>query len=125
MSPNINAQVGQQLKKRRKSLKLSQTQLGEILGITYQQIQKYESGVNKVSPDRLVDLSKALDAPLGYFFEGVESVSGYVEAKPHDTTSQILVSEEKRDMLNAYDKLPTHVKRQVREFINLVAITEK
>lgn len=121
----INSHIGQQLKKRRKTLKLSQTQLGEILGITYQQVQKYESGVNKVSPERLLDLSHALDTPLEYFFEGVRNAEGFIKAKPHESTTHVLVSPEKAELLEMYDELPTNVKRHLREFVKEMASSQK
>tara|TARA_R110000868_G_scaffold190862_1_gene434854 strand:- start:154446 stop:154889 length:444 start_codon:yes stop_codon:yes gene_type:complete len=113
----IDASVGAQLKARRKELKLSQTQLGDILGITYQQIQKYESGANKVSPGRLVHLSKALGVSLSYFFEGVESVVDVSEIKPHDTSKPVLLNPEKVELLKAYDALTPDFRKKVYDFI--------
>lgn len=123
--PDINVHIGGQLKKRRKSLKLSQTQLGEILGITYQQVQKYESGANKISPERLFDLSQALDTSLDYFFLGFNELDGFVETKPHQDTLHILVSPEKAHMLDMYDQLPTEVKRNIRELMEEVVASRR
>lgn len=113
----IDASVGVQLKLRRKELKLSQTQLGNILGITYQQIQKYESGANKVSPGRLVHLSKALDVALSYFFEGVEEAVDTSQIKHHDTNKPMLLNSEKVNLLSSYDKLSPGFRKKVYEFM--------
>ena len=61
--------VGARMRLRRRELGLSQERLGEVLGITFQQIQKYEKGTNRVGASRLEALSRALDVPIGYFFE--------------------------------------------------------
>ena len=113
----IDASVGMQLKLRRKALKLSQTQLGDILGITYQQIQKYESGANKVSPGRLVHLSKALGISLPYFFEGVETSVDVSKIKPHESSKPVLLNPEKVELLNTYDALDPNFRRKLYDFI--------
>ena len=69
-TPNeMDVHVGQRLKVRRALLGLSQEKLAEAIGLTFQQIQKYERGTNRVSAGRLFDLSKVLDVPISYFFE--------------------------------------------------------
>lgn len=68
----IDRLVGQRLRWRRKELRLTQEQLGERLGLTFQQVQKYEKGVNRISAGRLYELATALDVPVVYFYEGAE-----------------------------------------------------
>jgi transcriptional regulator with XRE-family HTH domain len=65
--------VGQRLRQARTSRKLSQTQLGEASGITFQQVQKYEKGTNRVSASRLFEFAKLLGVDISYFFEGAGS----------------------------------------------------
>jgi transcriptional regulator with XRE-family HTH domain len=113
----IDASVGQQLKVRRKELKLSQTQLGDMLGITYQQIQKYESGANKVSPGRLVHLSKTLGVPLPYFFENVEGAVDMTDIKPHISSRFVLLNPEKSKLLDVYDGLPDDLRKKVFDLV--------
>lgn len=60
--------VGQRLKARRKALGLSQTELGEKIDVSYQQVQKYEAGTNEVKPDRMMQLCGVLGVPVTYFF---------------------------------------------------------
>ena len=70
--PNpVDVHVGVRIRIRRAMLGLSQTTLGEQLGLTFQQIQKYERGTNRVSSSRLFDLTRVLDVPLAYFFDGM------------------------------------------------------
>ena len=64
----IDVMVGKRIRLRRVQLGLSQTELGQKLGVTFQQIQKYENGANRVSCSRLYETSVALDVPIAYFF---------------------------------------------------------
>jgi transcriptional regulator with XRE-family HTH domain len=71
--PNrIDELVGQRIRWRRKELKWTQEQLSEKLGLTFQQVQKYEKGVNRISAGRLYELDCVLDVEIGYFFEGAK-----------------------------------------------------
>ena len=65
----IDRVVGQRIRWRRRELKLSQEQLGELLSLTFQQVQKYEKGVNRIGASRLFHISKILDVPVQFFFE--------------------------------------------------------
>ena len=69
----IDRVVGQRIRWRRKELKLTQEKLGELLGLTFQQVQKYEKGVNRVSAGRLFEMSTAMGVPITYFFDGAET----------------------------------------------------
>src|SRR3954468_5338589 len=69
-TPNpIDIRVGARLRLRRNMLGLSQEKLGEAIGLTFQQVQKYERGANRVGSSRLYDLSRVLDVPIAYFFD--------------------------------------------------------
>lgn len=67
----IDQTVGDRIRKRRTLLGFTQEQLAEALDISYQQIQKYETGANRVSAGRLFQIAQRLEAPIGYFFEGM------------------------------------------------------
>jgi transcriptional regulator with XRE-family HTH domain len=76
-STPIDAHVGSRIRLRRTLLGLSQERLGDALGLTFQQIQKYERGVNRVGASRLFDLSRALDVPINFFFDDMpDALSG-------------------------------------------------
>jgi transcriptional regulator with XRE-family HTH domain len=69
-SPNpTDRHVGSRVCTRRKMLSLSQTELADAVGVTFQQIQKYEKGTNRVSASRLLQISRVLQAPISFFFE--------------------------------------------------------
>ncbi len=73
----IDTFIGARLRMRRLMLNMSQEALGERLSLTFQQIQKYEKGINRISASRLYEISKILDVPLDYFFEALESEHAY------------------------------------------------
>lgn len=73
----IDTHVGARIRLRRTLLGMSQERLGEALGLTFQQVQKYERGVNRVGASRLFDLSRVLDVPISFFFDDMpEPLSG-------------------------------------------------
>ena len=79
----VDDHVGRRIRECRKALGVSQEKLGDALGISFQQVQKYEIGINRVSASRLWDLAKALDVDVGYFFEGIpKRTSRARKAKP-------------------------------------------
>lgn len=97
-SPNpIDTHVGSRVRMRRMMLGMSQEKLGESLGITFQQIQKYENGANRVSASRLWQFAAVLGVPVVYFFEGLGSpkteikgsVPSRAERKIDDETAKI------------------------------------
>ena len=69
----VDAHVGGRVRMRRTILGMSQTNLAESLGLSFQQVQKYESGMNRIGSSRLWELSGVLDVPVIYFFEGLEA----------------------------------------------------
>ncbi len=74
-SPNpVDIHVGSRVRLRRMLVGLSQEKLGDSMGLTFQQIQKYEKGVNRIGASRLFKLSQVLDVPVQFFFEGMQSV---------------------------------------------------
>ncbi|WP_321488029.1 helix-turn-helix transcriptional regulator [uncultured Hyphomonas sp.] len=69
----IDRVVGQRIRWRRRELKLSQEQLAELLSLTFQQVQKYEKGVNRVSAGRLFEIASVMGVTVNYFYDGAES----------------------------------------------------
>src|SRR5512144_1919283 len=67
----IDQHVGTRIRGRRVGLRISQTKLGQSIGVTFQQIQKYESGTNRVGASNLFKIAKALGVEVSFFFEGV------------------------------------------------------
>ena len=71
MTNEIDQHLGKRLRQRRRTLGLTQQQIAEAVGVRFQQIQKYECGANRISAARLWLLAKALEAPVGAFFDGL------------------------------------------------------
>ena len=67
----IDAQVGNRVRIRRMLIGMSQERLGDLLGLTFQQVQKYEKGVNRIGAGRLFDMSRILGVPIDFFYDGV------------------------------------------------------
>lgn len=82
-SPNpIDRHVGSRVRMRRVMLGMSQEKLGEALGLTFQQVQKYEKGINRIGASRLQQISQTLDVPPSYFFEGAPSFEPAAPIEP-------------------------------------------
>ena len=69
----VDVQVGNRVRIRRMLIGMSQEKLGELLGLTFQQVQKYEKGVNRIGAGRLYDISRILGVPIDYFYEGIHA----------------------------------------------------
>jgi transcriptional regulator with XRE-family HTH domain len=70
---HVDQHVGALIRMRRRTLGISQTELAEALGVTFQQVQKYERGANRVSASKLYEIAQKLDTPLTAFFEGLDT----------------------------------------------------
>ena len=78
----VDTHVGSRLRQRRALLGMSQTDLGKAVGLTFQQVQKYERGFNRISSSRLFEFSKVLDVPVAHFFDGMDASVGTIKRKP-------------------------------------------
>ena len=112
--PNpIDIHVGGRVRLRRTLLGLSQEKLGEAIGLTFQQVQKYERGANRIGASRLFDLSRVLDVPVGYFFEDItedvaarspRQIRGMVES-PEPYEPDPMAKRETLELVRAYYKI--------------------
>lgn len=104
----IDRIVGQRVRWRRRDLKITQEQLAEMLGLTFQQIQKYEKGVNRVSAGRLFEIAGALGVPVAYFFEGAEDLlepAAAALAEDEDTRLAPQITGETLELIAAFQKI--------------------
>jgi transcriptional regulator with XRE-family HTH domain len=96
--PNfVDRHVGNRMRMRRLLVGMSQEKLGELLGITFQQVQKYEKGSNRVSASRLYQVAKVLNVPVQFFFDELQSEGnavGFAESRSADPISGALQSPE-------------------------------
>ncbi len=82
LSHPVDTHVGSRLRQRRALLGMSQTDLGKAVGLTFQQVQKYERGFNRISSSRLFEFAKVLDVPVAHFFEGMDATAVGAKRKP-------------------------------------------
>jgi transcriptional regulator with XRE-family HTH domain len=101
--------VGGRVRLRRTLLGMSQEKLGEAIGLTFQQVQKYERGANRVGASRLYDLSRVLDVPIAFFFDDMPPASagrGQGLAEPEATyESDPMLKRETLELVRAYYKI--------------------
>lgn len=107
--PNpIDVQVGSRVRLRRTMLGMSQEKLAEAIGLTFQQIQKYERGANRIGASRLHELSRVLDVPVSFFFDDRDPVrapaipAGFAEPPPEPFESDPLRRRETVELIEAY-----------------------
>lgn len=111
----IDRLVGQRLRWRRRELRLTQEQLGERLGLTFQQVQKYEKGVNRISAGRLYELSTVLDVPVVYFYEGAEEYLNLPSgefAEESEAGPLPFMDQEAMELVAAYQQIEDEVLRK-------------
>ncbi len=99
--------VGRRLRSRRQELKLSQQDLADRLGVTFQQVQKYERGANRVSAGRLFDLAQALETRIAYFYEGLDLASVNVRRGAAEDAASFSgpIDGDAADLLTAFQKI--------------------
>ncbi|MCG6114270.1 MAG: helix-turn-helix domain-containing protein [Mesorhizobium sp.] len=127
--PNpIDTHVGSRIRLRRNMLGLSQEKLGESLGITFQQIQKYEKGTNRVGASRLQAISSILGVPVSFFFEdapGEVAPGGFAESQSTDFVVDFLGSAEGLQLNRAFVKIrDAKVRRKIIDLVKALASQE-
>jgi transcriptional regulator with XRE-family HTH domain len=115
--PNfIDVHVGNRMRMRRQLVGMSQEKLGELLGITFQQVQKYEKGANRISASRLYLSAKIMGVPVQFFFDdlpGVESHGGMSEARDEDTVLSSLMNADGVTLARAFRDATSANKRKL------------
>ena len=123
--PNpVDVHVGARLRQRRKLLGMNQTKLGSSIGLTFQQVQKYEKGTNRISASRLYALSGTLDVPIEYFFSDMPTavaassptLVGGRAKKPPSYEPDPMTTRETLELVRAYYKIEdVNVRNRLRE----------
>ena len=123
MAHPVDVHVGKRVRHRRWLVGMTQQQLAEKVGIKFQQIQKYETGANRVSASRLWDIADALDVPVAFFFEGIEDV----EKKPapnvatESIPADLLGDKEALDLIRSYYAIPENQRRRLFELARVLS----
>jgi transcriptional regulator with XRE-family HTH domain len=118
--PNeVDVHVGQRLRLRRKRLSISQEKLADALGLTFQQVQKYERGFNRISASKLYEAARFLHAPVTYFYEGLTkpedeaSAEGSAEPETPAFVYGFLADEDGAELASAFMKISRRKRRRV------------
>ena len=116
----VDAHVGQRIRDKRNERSMSQTEVANALGVTFQQVQKYERGTNRVGASRLYDLSRILGVQVQYFFEGLEDQSSG-EAVDEENIVH-LMRPDTVELVDAYYKVDNpQVRRQILSTIRSIS----
>jgi len=125
--PNpIDKHVGSCVRMRRMMLGKSQTWLGEAVGLTFQQIQKYEKGTNRIGSSRLQQFANLLDVPISYFFEGAPNALSQRNAKAVDPStaylSKFVSSQDGLAFMKAFTQIKdAKLRRGIAELVEKIA----
>lgn len=124
--PNpVDLHVGARVRMRRKFLGMSQEGLAEAIDLTFQQVQKYERGSNRISASKLYEISKALKAPVAYFFEGYgenEGVEGFSESESEQFVHGFLMTTEGIELAEAFPRIKNaKFRRRILELVRALA----
>ena len=129
LHPNpIDVHVGKRVRLRRTLLGMSQEKLGKAINLTFQQVQKYERGANRIGSSRLYQLSQVLDIPVSYFFDDLPpeiastKTPGLADAKVASFEGDPLVKRETLELVRAYYRITEpSVRKRVFELVKAVA----
>ncbi len=125
--PNpVDLHVGARIRMRRKILGVSQERLAEDLGLTFQQIQKYERGANRVSASKLYEIAKSLQSSVGYFFEGLADTTGDGVAEGGEPfVHDFLMTSEGLELAGLFPRITRpKVRRRILELVRSMAEEE-
>ena len=124
MKHGVDVHVGKRIRHRRWMIGMTQQQLAEKVGIKFQQIQKYETGMNRISASRLWDIAQALDVSISFFFEGFESEEVAAEAAmaaTQDTRGDLLADKEALELVRSYYAIPEAQRRRLFDLARVLS----
>jgi len=128
-APNpIDKHVGSRVRMRRMMLGMSQEKLGDALELTFQQVQKYEKGTNRIGASRLQQISQILQVPVAFFFEGAPNLAGGIlpegaEGAPSPTyVSDFLATSDGLSLTKAFMRIPDpKLRRRIVDLVQQIA----
>eukprot|EP00211_Chloroparvula_japonica_P013469 CAMPEP_0119120748 /NCGR_PEP_ID=MMETSP1310-20130426/1666_1 /TAXON_ID=464262 /ORGANISM="Genus nov. species nov., Strain RCC2339" /LENGTH=125 /DNA_ID=CAMNT_0007110251 /DNA_START=76 /DNA_END=453 /DNA_ORIENTATION=+ len=122
MKHPVDVHVGKRIRHRRWLVGMTQQQLAESVGIKFQQIQKYETGMNRVSASRLWDIASSLSVPVSFFFEGLDAEAQTASPEPSaEVPLDILKDKEALDLIRSYYAIPETQRRRLFELARVLS----
>jgi transcriptional regulator with XRE-family HTH domain len=116
--------VGSRLRMRRLMLDMSQTEIADALRLTFQQVQKYEKGTNRITASRLQSLCAILNVPISFFFEGAPTVEGLpidTDEQSHSFVNEFLATSDGVALALAFGRLDPKVRRAIVALVEQIA----
>ena len=123
-APNpIDRHVGLRIRMRRKELGISQERLAESIGLTFQQVQKYERAANRVSASKLWEMARALNTSIAYFYEGLsETPEAPGSNLPRETVQDFLMTPEGLELASSFPKIAHgRVRRKILDLVRVMS----
>ena len=120
MAHPVDEHVGKRLRQRRWLVGMTQQQLAEHVGIKFQQIQKYETGANRVSASRLWDIASTLDVSINFFFDGLQAEKG-VKTQSDAMPSDLMGDKEALDLVRSYYAIPENQRRRLFDLARVLS----
>ena len=122
MAHLVDVHVGKRIRQRRWLVGMTQQKLAEAVGIKFQQIQKYETGANRVSASRLWDIADALDVDVSFFFEGLKEEQAEGEKSGVDAVPADMIGDkEAMDLVRSYYAIPENQRRRLFELARVLS----
>jgi transcriptional regulator with XRE-family HTH domain len=121
MKHSVDVHVGKRIRHRRWMNGTTQQQLAEKVGIKFQQIQKYETGMNRVSASRLWDIAHSLGVPVAFFFDGLDGTQASEAAPGSDMPGDILSDREALELLRSYYAIPENQRRRLFDLARVLS----
>ena len=118
----VDVHVGRRVRQRRWMMGVTQQQLAERVGIKFQQIQKYETGMNRISASRLWDIAHALDADVSFFFDGLEGAeAGGDGAERSSLPRDVMADREALELVRSYYAIPEAQRRRLFDLARVLS----
>ncbi|MEM6373347.1 MAG: helix-turn-helix transcriptional regulator [Pseudomonadota bacterium] len=121
MAHSVDVHVGKRIRQRRWLIGMTQQTLADLVGIKFQQIQKYETGSNRVSASRLWDIGEAMGVPVAFFFEGIKDNLGHVGADDVNAPPDMLSDKEAMELVRTYYAIPENQRRRLFELARVLS----
>lgn len=121
MPHKVDVHVGQKIRQRRWLTGMTQQKLAELVGIKFQQIQKYETGANRVSASRLWDIADALGVEVAFFFEGIQSDEQKAKEAVENVPVDVMGDKEAMDLIRSYYSIPEDQRRRLFELARVLS----
>lgn len=121
MAHIVDVHVGKRIRQRRWLVGMTQQKLAEHVGIKFQQIQKYETGANRVSASRLWDIADALDVDVSFFFEGLKEDDTLLDANESSVPADMMGDKEAMDLVRSYYAIPENQRRRLFELARVLS----